>query len=136
VSCLLFSSDSDHPTPVCKIPKTAILSVRTSSLPPLGEIKREGGEVPTNLTILHLALALLHELRLAETSPFWGYLQSLPRETVLIPLVWEVEEIGGEDGKFGLGWLKGTEAESDMKKRAGDGPSLVCTLPKSGIVSS
>ena len=54
---------------------------------------------------------------MAEDSPFWGYIQSLPRQTVLVPTVWAVDELCGEDGKKGLEWLKGTEAERDMQRK-------------------
>jgi hypothetical protein len=116
---------------VCKVPKRSILSVRTSSLPPLPPIAANGNGIATNHTILHLALALLHEFRLVRESPFWGYLQSLPRETVLVPLVWEIPEIGGEDGRLGLEWLRGTEAEKDMQRRAAERLALVSLQDRS-----
>lgn len=81
--------------------------------------------VRTSFTILHLVLAVLHEFRLATDSPYYGYLQSLPRETVLIPVLWSVQSLGGEDGAKALAWLQGTEAERDLHWRAKEGLSLV-----------
>ncbi|WWC61066.1 uncharacterized protein I303_103644 [Kwoniella dejecticola CBS 10117] len=110
---------------VCAIPKTSILSHRTSALRPLPSDNSSG---PSNLnghTILHLSLCLLHEFRLGEESPFYGYLQSLPRETIPLPVFWNVPEIGGEDGKSARRWLEGTEAERELRIRDRDGLSLI-----------
>lgn len=103
-------------TPVCKIPKTALLSLRTSSLPPLSI------DVEPH-TLLVLALALLHELRLGTDSPFWGYIQSLPRETVPLPMLWPLHP-PGSDGARALPWLSGTEGERDMARREAEGVGL------------
>lgn len=110
------------PTAVCQIPKTALLSARTSSLPP--------SVLPftrptTSHTIFHLALALLHELRLGSGSRWYGYLQSLPRRTVMLPLFWGIDELGGEDGKEARRWLVGTEAERDLAGKDKEGLALV-----------
>lgn len=66
---------------VTLVPKSTLLSVRTSSLAPY---------IPTAMLFssdatsgLLLALVLLHELLLGEKGPWWGYLQSLPRENGL-----------------------------------------------------
>jgi len=108
--------------PVCQIPKTALLSARTTSLPQLIPLKTTS---TTSHTIFYLALVVLHELRLGKDSPFWGYLQALPRETVRLPVMWEVEELCGKDGKDARKWLSGTEAERDLIRKNSEGMSLV-----------
>lgn len=105
--------------------------MRTSTLPKL--LPDENLEPRSSHTILYLALALLHELRLAEESPFWGYLQSLPRETILLPSFWSVEELAGEDGRKGLEILRGTEAERDILHKNSEGLSLVSPGYRPGI---
>lgn len=95
------------------MPKPALFSIRTSSLKPEADATSSGA-------VLSLALSLLHEMRLAEDSPFWGYLQSLPRHVTLPPL-WAV---GNDDEQKALLWLKGTEAERYMAKQENDGLSL------------
>ena len=67
---------------------------------------------------------LLHEFRLGPDSTFWGYIQSLPREPVLLPVIWSIGELAGEDGKLAIQWLKGTEAERDLNSKALEGLSL------------
>lgn len=107
---------------MCKLPKTSILSIRTSSLPQLPLDTRPG----TSHTILGLSLALLHEFRLGRESRFYGYTQSLPRETVPIPTLWPLIE--GEDkadAEEALAWLQGTDAERDLRRRDKEGLSLV-----------
>ncbi|WWC69386.1 uncharacterized protein I206_103325 [Kwoniella pini CBS 10737] len=118
---IIAKRDMDLGELICEIPKTSILSHRTSSCPTLPdlEIGTLGGQ-----TILHLSLCLLHEFRLAEESPFYGYLQSLPRETISLPIFWDIPEIGGEDGKKAKKWLNGTEAERELTIRDKEGLSL------------
>jgi hypothetical protein len=79
----------------------------------------------TNHTILHLSLVLLHELRLGADSRWYGYLQSLPRDTVLLPLFWGMEELAREDGSTAKEWLRGTEAERDLQRKDQEGLGLV-----------
>jgi hypothetical protein len=108
---------------VCQVPKAALLSTRTSSLPrllPDANLKPQSSH-----TILNLALALLHEFRLGTDSPFWGYLQSLPRETILLPVFWTIEDLAGEDGRKAREIIVGTEAERDIFRKASEGLSLV-----------
>ncbi|EIW69440.1 hypothetical protein TREMEDRAFT_62307 [Tremella mesenterica DSM 1558] len=109
---------------VCMIPKTAVLSHRTSSLPLLAPPPTSVDGIEAHWPILQLSLAILHELRLDVDSPFFGYLQSLPRELILLPVFWSVKRIAGEDGRLGLLWLKGTEAERDMARRSSIGLGL------------
>lgn len=78
----------------------------------------------TSHTILGLALALLHELRLGVDSDFWGYIQSLPREAVPIPTLWPLED-AGSDAQLAIPWLRGTEAERDLRRREREGVGLV-----------
>lgn len=110
-------------TVVCQIPKTALLSTRTSSLPPLLPDENLGPK--SSHTILLLALALLHELRLGPTSPFYGYLQSLPRDTILLPAFWTIGELAGDDGRKARAVLSGTEAERDIFRKNGEGLGIV-----------
>lgn len=113
-----------HPlTTVCKIPKTSLLSLRTTSLPPLPST----GPTMASHTILGLALALLHEMRLGSDSPFFGYIQCLPRATVPIPVLWPLEE-EGSDARLAYPWLKGTEAERDLRRREEEGVGLVSAV--------
>ena len=73
-----------------------------------------------------LALALLHEIRLGPASRFYGYVQSLPRETIPLPMFWGVHELCESDGKLALDMLKGTDAARDLEKQRLEGKSLVC----------
>ena len=109
---------------VCQIPKTAVLSYRTSSLPSL--LPPSHLAPRSSHTILYLTLALLHEFRLEFESPFWGYTQCLPRETILLPFLWGVEELAGEDSRLARQWLIGTEAEKDLIRKDSEGLSMVC----------
>ncbi|ORY27175.1 hypothetical protein BCR39DRAFT_538739 [Naematelia encephala] len=114
---------------LCQIPKSAVLSSRSSSLPPLPVLNLQldlSGKKPetNNHTILFLALALLHEFRLGAESKWYGYLQSLPREPVLLPVLWEEESSAGQGGRIASGWLKGTEAEKELRRKDAEGLSL------------
>jgi hypothetical protein len=82
--------------PVTLVPKSTLLSVRTSSLAP---------HIPTTMLFssdatsgMLLALVLLHELLLGEQGSWWGYLQSLPRENglwgVQLPYILSRESAG------------------------------------------
>lgn len=100
--------------------------MRTSAFPELPLSKDAG---TTSGTILGLSLALLHELRLGTDSEFFGYIQSLPRETVPIPTLWPiVQGADAKDAKEALAWLKGTDAERDLRRRAAEGLSLVSVV--------
>lgn len=112
---------------VVKIPKSAILSTRTSSLPPLPTTI--DNVATTSHTVLGLTLALLHEMRLGTESKFWGYVQSLPRTTVPIPALWPLAPAeGGNDALRALDWLKGTEAARDIRRRQLEGVGLVSLM--------
>jgi len=109
---------------VLGVPKTAVLSARTTSL----DLPRElidpipGGDwaktATTNLTVPTLALILLHEIRLGAAGKYWGYVQSLPREVGGLPIFWE------EDGEARK-WLRGTLADRELLKRKETGMGLV-----------
>ncbi|WVQ78320.1 hypothetical protein IAT38_000405 [Cryptococcus sp. DSM 104549] len=111
---------------ICSIPKTAILSPRSSSLPPIMAFAPPS----TSHSILHLALCLLHELRLEKFSRFHGYLQSLPRDmSAALPAFWGLDNGDEEtdearDGRLGSEWLRGTEAEREIEKKAREGLAL------------
>ena len=107
---------------VASIPKTAILSIRNTELSGLAD----RFPVETTPTILPLTLALLYEMRLGQESRFFGYLQSLPRVLLALPLFWDVQELGfGEDGLQALRWLEGTEAAREMATKNATGQSYV-----------
>lgn len=102
---------------VWSLPKSAVLSIRTSSLRLPPELQLDApdpgdraGSIGTNRTIPTLALVLLHELRLGKESSFWGYLQSLPRSIGGLPIFWP------EDGDARK-WLRGTEAGRELAKK-------------------
>ncbi|BEJ14482.1 hypothetical protein CspHIS471_0402490 [Cutaneotrichosporon sp. HIS471] len=110
--------DLEPVEPIVKIPKSAILSTRTCSLPPLST--SIDSVASTSHTILGLALALLHELRLGPDSRFWGYTQSLPRATVPVPSLWPLDP----NAKLASAWLQGTEASRDIGRRKLEGIGL------------
>ncbi|KAK4689762.1 hypothetical protein P7C73_g359, partial [Tremellales sp. Uapishka_1] len=103
---------------LCQIPKTSLLSTRTTSLPSLMSLPVGS---TTSHSVLYLALVLLHEMRMGDQSTFYGYLQSLPRETIMLPVLWE---LAAEDGRAGREWLKGTEAERVLRQKDSEGLSL------------
>ena len=80
-------------------------------------------------TILYLALCLLHEMRLGEDSPFYGYIQSLPRTPILLPAFWPIEELAGRDGQIASEIIRGTEVEREIALKAAEGLSLVRHSP-------
>ena len=73
-----------------------------------------------------LSLSLLYEFRLGPESRYWGYLQSLPRSHVPIVSLWDIDYVGGEDGKGARETVKGTAVEAELKRIKKDGHSLVC----------
>lgn len=104
---------------MCGIPRDSILSARTASLRPDTPVEDFAGYV------LQLTTCLLHELRLARASEWYGWLQALPRDTIEIPTLWADPDLGGDDGQRGLEWLAGTEAEREIDNKNRDGLSLV-----------
>ena len=110
---------------VLSVPKTSILSSRTTSLKlPTELLIPEVGwsdwasKATTNLTVPTLALILLYEIRLGGEGRYWGYIQSLPRD-VDLPIFWDEEDEARK-------WLKGTEAGRELKMREETGVGLVC----------
>jgi hypothetical protein len=104
---------------VCGIPRQSILSARTSSL------QRPYEPESAADIILHLTACLLHELRLGEVSEWYGWLQMIPRDTVLVPSLWGEESVGGRDGRRALEWLAGTEAQKQLERKDREGLSFV-----------
>jgi hypothetical protein len=113
---------------VLSVPKTAILSARTTSLKLPKDLidPTASGDwaktATTNLTVPTLALILLHEIRLGEEGRYWGYVQSLPREVGGLPILWDED---GEERR----WLKGTGADRELQKRQKKGMGLVRRCP-------
>lgn len=106
---------------VCKIPRTAILSIHNSNfsnlVPP-----QTWRQIPL---LAQLSLTLLHEIRAGSQSRFYGYLQSLPREHVPIIQLWGTESICGEDGRKALEIVRGTEVDRELKRMVKEERSLV-----------
>ncbi|KAI9254077.1 hypothetical protein BY458DRAFT_521422 [Sporodiniella umbellata] len=83
---------------IVKIPKNVVLSTKTCGISNvLDEAGLEGG--------CALALALMYEFAQGENSPWYGYLQALPKESLELPMFWEEEE---------KELFKGTEMESPV----------------------
>ncbi len=76
-------SDREIPTfIVCRIPKSAILSVKTSGIAKI--IKKSA------LTgALALTLAVMYEKSLGEQSKWFGYLATLPDRVEGMPIFWD-----------------------------------------------
>ncbi|RUS18381.1 hypothetical protein BC938DRAFT_476002, partial [Jimgerdemannia flammicorona] len=83
-------------TLVCKIPKTVVLSPRSTGI---ANVLDDEGILGASA----LALAVMFELSLDIESPWYGYLQSLPWDRQDLPIFWTPEE---------KKWLQGTEVES------------------------
>lgn len=118
-------ADSTHLTAVCIVPKSIILSHRTSDLTthlPLDE------DFSAADVTLHLAACLLYELLLGEESRFYPWLQILPRETIAIPTFWAEEALYGKDGVEALSRLAGTEGEKELHRKDAEGMSLVRSM--------
>lgn len=79
---------------LCTIPKSACISVRTSSIADVLERERLGGG-------LGLTVALLHEMSLGTESKWCEYIESMPRREYL-PVFWTEAELQS---------LQGTELE-------------------------
>lgn len=106
---------------VVQVPKVALLSVRTSSLPAPGS-----GDAA-----LDLALCLVHERRLGPRSRFHAYLDTLPTRVALPPQP-------PVPGPWPWQWIAGTEAERILAHtrnpmRVADDPTLQDAL---SVVSS
>ncbi|RKP23724.1 hypothetical protein SYNPS1DRAFT_30521 [Syncephalis pseudoplumigaleata] len=100
---------------VCRIARSAILSAKNCGITNIledamchsegeGEEEEEGeGGLSDRVA---LTLGVMFELARGETSPWYGYLQSLPQREPL-PIFWSDEP---------LAWLKGTELEESIGK--------------------
>ncbi|KIP05485.1 hypothetical protein PHLGIDRAFT_119783 [Phlebiopsis gigantea 11061_1 CR5-6] len=106
------------------IPKTAVLSVRSCSFAEVIPVVPYGHGAR-----LGLSLAVYGELLLGERSRWFGYLQSLPRATVGIALLWGTGEawadsIQGQevtsDGRQAAVLAAGTEIEREFRGEDGE----------------
>ncbi|KAJ1680380.1 hypothetical protein EV182_000101 [Spiromyces aspiralis] len=84
---------------VVVIPKSAVLSAKSSPLANLFEEHSIWGE-------LALTISLMYEMSLGEASPWYGYIRSLPEEGVDIPLRWSADAVR---------YLKGTALEGKLQ---------------------
>jgi hypothetical protein len=84
---------------VCSIPKTAILSAKTSSISNIIEKEELGGG-------LGLTLCLMYEIKKGTASKWYGYLQSVP-EYEDLPIFWNDDH---------LEYLTGTELSNESVK--------------------
>ena len=73
-------------------------------------------------------MCLLHELRLGPESRWYGYLQILPRQVILLPSLWGMHDLAGEEGRAGLDWLKGTQAEQALTRKENEGLNVASLL--------
>ncbi|KAI5995674.1 hypothetical protein EDD15DRAFT_2164752 [Pisolithus albus] len=112
----IYSRDQYIPSPctLVYIPKTAILSVRSSFLSSRIESVPYGHGAH-----LSLAVALYGELLRGPKSRWYGYLQSLPRETVDIAVFW------GDP-----------VANSTLNKDFGDASHATCNVSEGGACAS
>ncbi|BGO99064.1 hypothetical protein NBRC10513v2_000165 [Rhodotorula toruloides] len=92
-------------TTVGRIPKSLVLSHRTSSLL-LDDSARS--TLDSLLPALRLAVHVAHELRLAAHSRWHVYLASCPTEEVPVALLWD-------DGEASS-WLEGTQVEREVRR--------------------
>jgi N-lysine methyltransferase SETD6 len=103
------------------MPKTAIISYRTSHLPALLP--------PLTLKqlppIVVLSLCVLYEIRQGKLSRYHGYVQSLPSDCVPLATLWDVYELFGDDGMEASRWLVGTEVERETKRMKKEGHGRV-----------
>lgn len=105
------------------VPKTAILSPKSSSILPFIEAHQLYSSDATSG--LYLSLTLLHEFLIGPSGAWWGYLQSLPqvqcnsgadfRWGVSLPLHWDQDGVNWK-------WIEGTEA-ARIVQRANDDPT-------------
>lgn len=105
---------------VCAIPRDSIFSARTASL----QVPNAAPAETFADLVLHLTACLLHELRLGQQSRFYGWMQALSQETIMIPTLWGQEDMAGEDGQNAMRWLKGTAVEKELDTKADEGLSL------------
>ena len=109
-------------SPVCAIPKHAILTPRTAAFSQIIPFKADLDEAGV---LLYLTACVLYELCLGQQSKWFDYLQILPRDVIQIPSLWEYEPVGGRDGREALRLLKGTEAQRELTRKSQEGLSLV-----------
>ncbi|KAJ7364877.1 hypothetical protein DFH08DRAFT_840207 [Mycena albidolilacea] len=105
-----------------RIPRESVLSVKSSSITDLIPPHSYGRGAQ-----LSLALALSVELVIGATSPFFLYLQSLPRDLPSIPLFWACGANQPSLSEYGppTEWLNGTEASKMLFDPGDNDTSLV-----------
>jgi hypothetical protein len=86
---------------VCRIAREAVLSAKSCGV---ANILMDWFGLEGLYRRTALTLAVLYEMACGETSPWYGYLQSLPLSEPL-PLLWSADA---------LAWLKGTAIESSL----------------------
>ncbi|KAJ7028472.1 hypothetical protein C8F04DRAFT_1119455 [Mycena alexandri] len=122
------SQDSTIPEDriLVRIPRESVLSVKSSPISVLIPPRPYGRGAQ-----LSLALALSVELVIGATSPWFPYLQSLPREIPGIPLFWgrgvENQQSFPQNGDP-LEWLNGTEAWKMLFDSVDSDSSLVSEI--------
>ncbi|PIA19562.1 SET domain-containing protein [Coemansia reversa NRRL 1564] len=105
--------------PLVVIPKNAVISPATGALANIFEDEEMGGS-------LALCISVMYEMAQGNNSPWYGYLQSLPK-CADIPLLWNVDA---------LEWLEGTDVakwvvtdEKDLRDDFGVLQKLVVKYP-------
>ncbi|KAF8315317.1 SET domain-containing protein [Clavulina sp. PMI_390] len=100
-------SSIDAALTVVSIPKNRVFSTKSCSDSAFLEQVRTA--VTQDATLL-LSLALVLELQLGNSSPWWGYFQTFPRSADLA-VFWQVEAEEGksDDSRNAMEWLKATE---------------------------
>ncbi|QRV88873.1 SET domain protein [Ceratobasidium sp. AG-Ba] len=96
--------DLAHSDTVAKIPKSIVLSKRTSQLP----ISFLNSNIAWD-DMMELTLVLAFETLIGEKSKWFGYLQSLPSEQVPVAALWEGND--DSDSQMAFLWIQGTETE-------------------------
>ncbi|KAF5322082.1 hypothetical protein D9619_002102 [Psilocybe cf. subviscida] len=127
----VFAKDEFIPekTTLVKIPKSAILSVKTSSM--VHPLPQHHVGVAAQLS---LSLALYIEILKETRSRFYGYLQSLPSGIVDLPVFWSVNKNCERtstntpdygDGPAALRWLSSTDSGDLLSHKTENGMTLL-----------
>ncbi|KAH7335289.1 hypothetical protein B0J17DRAFT_719829 [Rhizoctonia solani] len=106
---VLANSDLASLDVVAKVPKSTILSRRTSQLlSDVPDFDTNGDDV------MELTVVLAYELALGEQSAWAGYLQSLPHEQVTVAALWDENE--DKDSQHAWMWLQETETAREIRE--------------------
>ncbi|KAG9126999.1 hypothetical protein FRC07_001079 [Ceratobasidium sp. 392] len=106
----------NHSDIVAKIPKSTVLSKKTSRL-----LAKAPNINTTGDDTMELALIIAYEIAMGEQSRWFGYIQSLPQEQVPVAALWEDND--DEDSRLAFLWLQGTET-----KQATYSPATGCSV--------